>query len=498
MKKYLIIGAGMLPLAACTDSGQQQEKPNVIFIIADDLGYGDLSCYGQERFQTPNIDSLAADGVIFTRHYAGTSVSAPSRSSLITGLHTGHTPIRGNKELPTEGQYPIPGDTYNVFRLMKSQGYVTGVFGKWGLGAPATEGAPENQGVDEFYGYNCQRLAHHYFPYHLWHNTEKVMLNGNEGTAETEYSPYLIHSQALDFIRENSDSTFFMMYTSVIPHAELRLPEEEIEPFLGKFEPEKSYKGCDGGPGYRQAAYGSQEHCHAAFAAMVNVLDRQVGELRALLDSLGISDNTIVIFTSDNGPHIEGGADPAYFNSNGGLRGIKRDLYEGGIRVPFIMAWPGHIEGGRTTDHVSAFWDFLPTLADITGAELPDAQRPVDEGTAAPAPGHTSDDTGCPVPCSYITDGISFLPAATGQGEQPEHEYLYWEFHEAGGRRAILQGDWKGVIYDYRNGGAMQLYNLAEDPAEQHDVAADHPDIVSRLSTLLESARTPSPIPEFN
>lgn len=225
MRKLFVLGAGMLPVAACTHSEQQQQKdPNVIFIIADDLGYGDLSCYGQEKFRTPNIDSLAADGVIFTRHYAGTSVSAPSRSSLITGLHTGHTPVRGNKELPVEGQYPIPGDTYNIFRMMKSQGYVTGVFGKWGLGAPATEGAPENQGVDEFYGYNCQRLAHHYFPYHLWHNTDKVMLKGNEGTAENDYSPYLIHDQALDFIRRNSDSTFFMMYTSVIPHAELRLP----------------------------------------------------------------------------------------------------------------------------------------------------------------------------------------------------------------------------------------------------------------------------------
>ena len=396
MRKLIVLGAGMLPLAACTDSPQQPQEPNVIFIIADDLGYGDLSCYGQEKFQTPNIDALAADGVIFTRHYAGTSVSAPSRSSLITGLHTGHTPVRGNKELPTEGQYPIPGDTYNIFRLMKSQGYVTGVFGKWGLGAPATEGAPEAQGVDEFYGYNCQRLAHHYFPYHLWHNTEKIMLPGNEGTSENDYSPYLIHGQALDFIRENSDSTFFMMYTSVIPHAELRLPEAEIEPFIGKLEPEKSYRGCDGGPGYRQAAYGSQEHCHAAFAAMVSVLDRQVGEIRTLLDSLGISDNTIIVFTSDNGPHIEGGADPAYFNSNGGLRGIKRDLYEGGIRVPFIMAWPGHIEGGHTTDHVCAFWDFLPTLADITGASTPEG---------------------------YETDGISYLPAATGDGEQPEHEY---------------------------------------------------------------------------
>ena len=444
MRKLIVLGAGMLPLAACTDADQQQKDPNVIFIIADDLGYGDLSCYGQEKFQTPNIDALAADGVIFTRHYAGTSVSAPSRSSLITGLHTGHTPVRGNKELPTEGQYPIPGDTYNIFRLMKSQGY---------------------------YGYNCQRLAHHYFPYHLWHNTEKVMLPGNEGTSENDYSPYLIHGQALDFIRENSDSTFFMMYTSVIPHAELRLPEAEIEPFIGKLEPEKSYRGCDGGPGYRQAAYGSQEHCHAAFAAMVSVLDRQVGEIRTLLDSLGISDNTIIVFTSDNGPHIEGGADPAYFNSNGGLRGIKRDLYEGGIRVPFIMAWPGHIEGGRTTDHVSAFWDFLPTLAEITGASTPEG---------------------------YVTDGISYLPAATGTGEQPKHDYLYWEFHEEGGRRAILQGDWKGVIYDYRKGGAMQLYNLADDPAEQHDVASEHPDIVEHLTAILQTARTESPIPEFN
>lgn len=471
MRKLIVLGAGMLPLAACTDTEQQQKDPNVIFIIADDLGYGDLSCYGQEKFQTPNIDALAADGVIFTRHYAGTSVSAPSRSSLITGLHTGHTPIRGNKELPVEGQHPIPGDTYNIYRLMKSQGYVTGVFGKWGLGAPATEGAPENQGVDEFFGYNCQRLAHHYFPYHLWHNSEKVILPGNEGTSENDYSPYLIHEQALDFIRENSDSTFFMMYTSVIPHAELRLPEAEIEPFIGKLEPEKSFKGCDGGPGYRQAAYGSQEHCHAAFAAMINVLDRQVGEIRALIDSLGISDNTIIVFTSDNGPHIEGGADPAYFNSNGGLRGIKRDLYEGGIRVPFIMAWPGHIQGGRTTDHVSAFWDFLPTLADITGASTPEG---------------------------YETDGISYLPAATGDGEQPEHDYLYWEFHEEGGRRAILQGDWKGVIYDCRKGGAMQLYNLADDPAEQHDIASEHPDIVERFNTILQTARTESPIPEFN
>ena len=262
-----------------------------------------------------------------------------------------------------------------------------------------------------------------------------------------------------------------MMYTSVIPHAELRLPQTEIEPFIGKLDPEKSYKGNDGGEGYRLGAYGSQENCHAAFAAMVTVLDRQVGQIRTLLDSLGISDNTIVIFTSDNGPHMEGGADPAFFNSNGGLRGIKRDLYEGGIRVPFIMAWPGHIEEGTVTDHISAFWDFMPTLADIIGATTPE---------------------------DYATDGISYLPAATGEGTQPEHDYLYWEFHEDGGRRAILKGDWKGVINNYRNGGEMELYNLAEDPAEQHNIASEHPDIVAALTFLLQNARTESPIPEFN
>ena len=470
MRKLIVTASVMLPLASCSESADRTpQQPNVIFIIADDLGYGDLSCYGQQLFDTPNIDSLAADGIMFTRHYAGTSVSAPSRSSLITGLHTGHTPIRGNKELPEEGQYPIPADTYNVFRLMKGRGYATGVFGKWGLGGPGTEGAPEHQGVDEFFGYNCQRLAHHYYPYYLWHNTRKVFLEGNKGTAENDYAPEIIHRQAMDFIREHRDTAFFMMYTSVIPHAELRLPEEETERFTGRLEPEKAYRGNDGGEGYRLGAYGSQEHCHAAFAAMVTVLDRQVGEIRSLLDSLGISDNTIVIFTSDNGPHMEGGADPTYFNSSGGLRGIKRDLYEGGIRVPFIMSWPAKIQGGRTTDHICAFWDFLPTLADITGA--------------APASG---------------TDGISYLPAATGKGVQPEHDWLYWEFHEDGGRRAILSGDWKGVVYNYDSGGAMQLYNLAEDPGEQHDVAEAHPDIAARLRELMDQARTESPVAEFN
>lgn len=466
MKRFLAIGIAALPVCSCTEKAPQ--GPNIIFILADDLGYGDLGCMGQERFSTPNIDSLASEGILFTRHYAGSSVSAPSRSSLITGLHTGHTPIRGNKELPDEGQYPLPGDTYNIFRLVKTHGYSTGVFGKWGLGGPGTEGAPERQGVDEFYGYNCQRLAHNYYPRHLWHNGEKVVLEGNRGRGEGDYAPALIHRQALDFIRTHKDGPFLMMYTSILPHAELRLPEEEIARYAGKLEPETVYHGTDEGPYYKNGGYGSQEHPHAAFAAMVSVLDRQVGELMKALEETGQADNTIVIFTSDNGPHIEGGADPEYFNSNGGLRGIKRDLYEGGIRVPMIVRWPGHIEPGRVTDHVSAFWDFMPTVADILDMTLP-----------------------------YDTDGISYLPTLLGRGEQPGHEYLYWEFHENGGRQAILKGDWKGIVYDVTGGGNMQLYNLAEDPSEEYDLACSYPAKAEMLREMMNASRTESDLFKF-
>lgn len=448
-----------------TCDSQNIKNPNIIFILADDLGYADLSCMGQTKFSTPNIDNLAQRGITFTQHYSGSSVSAPSRSCLITGRHTGHTVIRGNKELPVEGQYPLPSDTYTIFRLLKENGYKTSVFGKWGLGAPATDGSPENQNVDEFFGYNCQRLAHSYYPYHMWHNAEKIILDGNKGKNENDYAPYLIHNEALDFIRDNKDTTFFMWYTSVIPHAELKVPQQELELFVGKseLEEEKSYQGCDDGEYYKNGGYGSQRYTHAAFASMVSVLDRQVGEISALIDSLGIADNTIIIFTSDNGPHMEGGADPDFFDSNGELRGYKRDLYEGGIRVPFIVKWDNVIKKNTKSDHISAFWDFLPTMADIVNAETPDN-----------------------------LDGISYLPTLKGIGSQMEHDYLYWEFHENNGRQAIRKGDWKAVRYNVHNDGKIELYNLEDDMSEKYNLAEKYPEMVAEFDSLMKVSRTES------
>ena len=446
------------------------DKPNVIFILADDLGYADLSCLGQNKFSTPNIDSLASQGMMFTQHYSGSSVSAPSRSCLITGQHTGHTVIRGNKELPVEGQHPLPSDTYTIFKMLKDNGYKTSVFGKWGLGAPDTEGAPQNQNVDEFFGYNCQRQAHNYYPYHLWHNGEKIMLDGNKDKNENDYAPYIIHKEAIDFIKENKDTTFFMWYTSVLPHAELKVPEKELESFVGRpeLELERSYAGCDEGMYYKNGGYGSQQYTHAAFAAMVSILDKQVGDICRTLDSLGIADNTIIVFTSDNGPHQEGGADPDFFDGNGELRGYKRDLYDGGIRVPMIIKWNGKVAENTKSDHMSAFWDFLPTMAEIIGAEIPEN-----------------------------IDGISFLPELTSCGEQKKHDYLYWEFHENNGRQAIRQGDWKAVKYDVHNDGKIELYNIKDDVAEEVDVAEKYPDKVAEMDSLMKVSRVDSDLFRF-
>lgn len=454
------------------DSGHncQKNKPNIVFILADDLGYADVSCLGQRKFSTPKIDRLAEQGMLFTQHYSGSSVSAPSRSCLITGQHTGHTVIRGNKELPVEGQHPMPSETYTIFKMLKDNGYVTSVFGKWGLGAPDTEGTPENQYVDEFFGYNCQRLAHNYYPYHLWHNDEKVVLHANEGKNENVYAPDLIHKKALDFIDENKDTTFFLWYTSVLPHAELKVPEKDLLPFVGDslLEEEKSFVGCDDGEYYKNAGYGSQQYTHAAFAAMVTKLDRQVGEICSVLDSLGIADNTIIMFASDNGPHMEGGADPDFFNSNGEFRGYKRDLYEGGIRVPFIVKWDGVVKEGSRSEHVSAFWDFLPTVADIIDAETP-----------------------------HNLDGISYLPELLGQSEQEKHDYLYWEFHENNGRQSVRKGDWKAVRYNVHNNGKIELYNLAADPSESDDLSDEFPEMVTEFDSLMQVSRVESELFKF-
>lgn len=470
--RYFIILITLFISTSCLerkkDVSNITNKPNIIYILADDLGYGDLSCYGQTNFSTPNIDKLAKDGMLFTQHYAGSAVCAPSRSTLMTGLHTGHTPVRGNKEVRPEGQWPLPDSTYTVAELLKSQGYATGAFGKWGLGFPNSEGDPLKQGFDTFYGYNCQRLGHNYYPYYLWDNTKKVMLEGNTGFNKGQYAPSLIHQKALDFIDSNKDKPFFLFYPSIIPHAELVAPKEYMDKYIGTFESEKSFDGVDEGEGYKDGGYGSQQNAHAAFAAMINLLDTQVGEIMTKIKDLGLDDNTVIVFTSDNGPHKEAGADPDFFDSNGDLRGYKRDLYEGGIRVPMLVKWPGKIKPESKTVHISAFWDVMPTIADVLDVEL-----------------------------KQNIDGISFLPTLLGSGKQMKHGSLYWEFHELGGRQALRKDNWKLVKYNVQKDGAYQLYNLNNDLGETKDLASTMPDKVNELAKILESSRTESKVFKF-
>ncbi len=464
--RYLTLYLMMFSLLLC-GYFDKSPPPNIIYILADDLGYGDVSFQGQQKFKTPNIDRLASQGMVFTQHYSGSTVCAPSRSTLLTGMHTGHTYIRGNKRVETKGQYPLLADTYTLSKMVKEHGYTTGIFGKWGLGYPGSEGAPENQGFDEFYGYNSQTLAHNYYPYHLWHNEHKIILEGNKGKEKGEYAADLIHNQALEFIDKNKARPFFMYYATQLPHAELLLPDEYMTPFKGKLLPETPYQGVDDGQKYKVGGYGSQEEPHAAFAAMVTLLDRHVGELMTKLAEKGIADNTLIIFTSDNGPHVEGGAEPLYFKSSGPFKGIKRDLYEGGIRVPMIASWPRKIEAGSVTDHISAFWDVLPTVAELIDVSI-----------------------------EYQIDGISFLPTLLQKGKQQDHEYLYWEFHEEGGRIAIRKGNWKGVKYNVWKfpDRKMELYDLSNDSGEAHNLAEKYPEVVAQLESHLADARTESEV----
>jgi len=407
----------------------------------------------------------------FSQHYSGSTVCSPSRSVLLTGQHTGHTPIRGNKR-DEFGNWPLKAESHTVAEILKENGYVTGAFGKWGLGYPGSEGDPNKQGFDEFFGYNDQTLAHNYYPYFLNHNQDTVWLEKNERTNQGTYAPIPIHKQALKFMEDNKDKPFFMYYPSVIPHAELFTPEEYMEKYRGKFLPEKVYNGADEGHRrYKTGGYGSQPESHAAFAAMVNLLDDQVGEILEKLKELGIDENTIVIFSSDNGPHLEGGADPDYFDSNGPFTGYKRDLYEGGIRMPMFVRWPEKIEAASKTNHISAFWDFLPTVAEVVGAETPEN-----------------------------IDGISYLPTLLGENDQKQHDYLYWEFHEKNGRLAVRQGDWKLVRYDVfsTKKTTTELYNLSTDLGEENNVAEQHPEVVKELSEIMKNARTESEVFTFD
>jgi arylsulfatase A len=458
----LCLSGALIPF----QQGKEKERqPNIIYILADDLGYGDLSCYGQQKFSTPNIDRLAKDGMLFRQHYAGCTVSAPSRSCLMTGLHSGHSPIRGNKGWKPEGEWPLPESSYNLPKMLQKAGYITGAFGKWGLGFVGTEGDPNKQGFNEFYGYNSQTLAHNYYPYWLWHNSEKIIIKENEGTNAGSYSADLIHNSAMNFIENNKDKPFFLFYATTIPHAELAAKPEYLKMFSGKFDPEKIYKGVDSGKDFRLGPYGSQPESHAAFAAMVKELDDYVGLILKKLKDLNLDKNTIVIFASDNGPHLEGGADPDYFNSNGDLRGYKRDVYEGGIRTPMIVSWPGKVKAGAVSDHISAFWDILPTLAEITDATPPKG-----------------------------IDGISFLPTLLGSDNQIQHDYLYWEFHEQGGKTALRMGNWKAVKLnvDKDRDGIPELYDLSKDIGETDNVASSNPVILKRMDEIMKKAHIPN------
>ena len=463
MKTQLVlcIGGSLLAgMSACKDKAPEKEVPmNVIYILADDLGYGDIGCYGQQKIKTPNLDKMAREGMLFTQHYAGCTVSAPSRCSLMTGLHTGHSQIRGNKEIAPEGQQPMEADTYTLGKLMKSAGYATGIFGKWGLGYPGSSSVPSTMGFDEFFGYNCQRQAHSYYPDHLWHNNDTVFLSENDNNGRKVYSQDLIHEQALKFIRDNKDKPFYAMLTYTLPHAELNLPHDSIY---------QMYENTFEEVPYDKGGYYPSEKPYASFAAMVTRLDKYVGDVMAELKELGLDKNTIVIFTSDNGPHREGGANPEYFLSYGPLKGGKRDVYEGGIRGAMIAWNPAKIKAGVKTEHISAFWDVMPTLAELTGVALPQ--------------------TG---------DGISFLPTLFSKEGQKQHEYLYWEFHEQNGREALRCGDWKLIRQPIVGETILELYDLSSDLHEDNNLAQQNPEKVKELEALMDGARTESPLFNF-
>jgi arylsulfatase A-like enzyme len=446
MRIGTFIGACIV-LIAFTATFSAQTRPNIIFIQADDLGYGDLSCYGQRKFKTPNIDRLAAEGMRFTQYYAGSTVCAPSRSALMTGQHTGHTRIRGN------ARHPLLPEDVTVAEAMKSAAYKTALIGKWGLGEAGTTGVPNRQGFDYFFGYLNQRHAHNYYPTFLWRNEKRIGLRNlvpdedAEGSGvssnRVDYAHDLMAEEALKFIEGNGGGPFFLYLAFTIPHANNEAKNKGMEvPDLGEFASED---------------WPDQEK---AKAAMITRLDRDVGRLMASLKKLGIDDNTLVFFTSDNGPHREGGADPDFFDSNGPLRGIKRDLYEGGIRVPMIARWPKRIKAGAKSDQVWAHWDLLPTLAEVAGVKPP-----------------------------ADIDGVSMFNALRGR-RQRNHEFLYWEFHERGFSQAARMGYWKAVRKSPDS--PLELYNLKNDLGEQNDGAAKHPEIVKKIEDYLKTARTES------
>lgn len=454
----------LLCLLTCQLQAQTQ-RPNIVFILADDLGIGDIGVYGQQKIKTPNLDKLAAEGMIFTQFYAGTSVCAPSRSSLMTGQHTGHTYVRGNKEIEPEGQQPLSDSIRTFALILQENGYKTGAFGKWGLGMVGTAGDPNKKGFDEFYGYNCQRQSHRYYPTHLWHNDQKIPLEGNDLKQKVTYAPAVIQQNTLAFMEENKDKPFFLFVPTVLPHAELAGPDDEFYKMYENVFEETAHQGNDYGPQATIPGYASVLKPRATYAAMVSRMDHYVGEIIQKLEELGLLENTIILFSSDNGAHREGGADPVFFNSTAGLKGFKRDLYEGGIRTPLIVSWPKKIKANTQSAHVSAFWDVLPTVQDLLGDKRKEQ-----------------------------TDGLSFLPTLLDKGVQKQHEHLYWEFHEDGGRQAVRYKNFKLIKFKVKDSSKsyFELYDLAKDPQEKKPIK--NPKVISIMQKMMQEAHVESAV----
>jgi arylsulfatase A len=443
------------PALSAPGAARQVEGPNILLIHADDLGYGDLSAYGQTRFRTPSLDRLAREGIRFTQYYSGSTVCAPSRAALMTGLHIGHAWIRGN------GDIPLRDEDVTIAEVLKGAGYRTAIIGKWGLGVEGTSGEPGKQGFEYSFGFLDHRHAHRQFTDHLWRNGERVAVD-----VERDYANDLFTKETAAFIQRDDRRPFFIYLNYTIPHAELRAPDAAIAPYRGRFE-EKPFQNAKAdavttGSTFDRASLGyrSQPHPKAAFAAMITRMDSDIGSLVDLLKARGIDRRTLVLFTSDNGPHREGGADPVFFRSAGDLRGIKRDLYEGGIRVPMIARWPGTIPAGRASAHPWAHWDMLPTLADVAGAPIPP-----------------------------VVDGLA-MTRALRDDPQSTHQFFYWEFHERGFQQAVRMGKWKAVRL--KPGLPLELYDLSADPREERDIAGSHADVIAQIESYLRTARTPS------
>jgi len=489
----LLMAVGLMSgNTGCTSNKSAQleskQKPNIIYILADDLGYGELGCFGQEFIETPNIDKLAESGVKFTQHYSGAPVCAPSRCVLLTGKHMGHAQVRGNDEWKErgdvwgyksmladstlEGQRPMAEGTQTIGSKMQSAGYKTAMFGKWGLGAPQTHSIPTKMGFAFFVGYNCQRMAHTFYPTHLYKNEARLHLGNDTVAPNTKldkgadpydinsykkynlqnYSPEVMFDELTGFVKENNHNPFFIYWATPIPHAPLQAPKRWVDYYVNKFGDEEPYLGNNG--------YFPHRYPHAAYAAMVSYLDENVGKLVQQLKDLGIYDNTLIVFTSDNGATYNGGTDSPWFDSGGPFKSEygwgKGFTHEGGIRTPMVASWPAQIKTGTESDHISAFYDVMPTLCEIAGIDAPE------DG-----------------------DGISFLPALTGE-EQTAHDHLYWEFPSYGGQQAVRMGKWKGIRKNIMKGNmTLELYNLEEDIQEQNDIAENHPEIVKQIEEIL-------------